>query len=195
MKTMTTMVAAATLALGATGSALADPSYPHVGTINPVSYTFEAATTGDVTAYFLGSSAGDTDLVYWQVGNGTINTAGFDNHTSTRGATIDLGDLTAGEAVTFYMYNEATHQTYSTDTSLNPDGISHVYSTVFDGDGDIPKGLFIAFEDLPKGGSDYDYNDVAFSASNIKAVPEPANLALLMGGLGLVGFMARRRRG
>ncbi len=200
MKTMTTMMAAATLALGAAGSALADPAYPDSGTINPVSYTFEAVATGDVKAYFLGSDAGDTDLVYWSVGNGPINTAGFDNHASTRGAsTIDLGSLTAGEKVTFYMYNTVTKDTYSTGGMSNTDGISHVYSTDFAGDDTsaitIPEGTFIAFEDLPKGNSDYDYNDVAFSVTNIVAVPEPANMALLLAGLGLVGFMARRRRG
>ena len=37
MKTMTTMVAAATLALGVAGSALADPVYPHVGSVNATS--------------------------------------------------------------------------------------------------------------------------------------------------------------
>jgi hypothetical protein len=45
-------------------------------------------------------------------------------------------------------------------------------------------------------GGDYDFAIFANTPANpLPAVPEPANMALLLGGLGLVGFMAKRRIG
>jgi hypothetical protein len=87
-----------------------------------------------------------------------------------------------------------TGLTYSSNTAQNADGTSHIYSTSFAGAKPIPAGTFIAFEDLATKVSDHDYNDIAFSVTNIAAVPEPANLALMLAGLGLVGAAARRRR-
>ena len=194
MKTMTTMVAAATLALGAAGSALADPVYPHVGSVNPTSYTFEAVASGEIDAYFLSSSAADTDVLYMSVNGVPTGVTGFNNHTATRGQKIDLGSVTKGEIITFYIDNVTTGLTYSSNTAQNADGTSHIYSTSFAGAKPIPAGTFIAFEDLATKVSDHDYNDIAFSVTNIAAVPEPANLALMLAGLGLVGAAARRRR-
>ena len=195
MKTMTTMVAAATLALGATGAALADPTYGHVGQVNATSYTFEAVATGDVDAYFLSSEAADTDVLYMSVNGVLTGVTGFDNHTATRnGVALDLGSVNKGDVVTFYIDNVTTGITYSSNTAQNIDGTNHVYSTNFTAASPIPASTFIAFEDLATKVSDHDYNDIAFSVTNVAAVPEPANLALMLAGLGLVGAAVRRRR-
>lgn len=52
-------------------------------------------------------------------------------------------------------------------------------------------GGYWSFADV-NGGDAYD--SLAFRVSSVSAVPEPSTYALMLGGLGLVGFMAARRR-
>lgn len=179
---------AALLTLTATGSAFAGV-YPHSGHENTVSYTFEA-TGGDITAYFLSSDASYTSFL--GIDNRPVST--LSNHGEAVGNSVDLGTFTAGELVTFYLYVGTTHTTWSSTSWLNSDGGNHLYSTSYSG-GAVPSGTLLAFEDEPITASDMDYNDAVFVATGVTAVPEPANVALLLAGLGLVGFVARRRRG
>ena len=68
--------AALALAGGAEVSRADQIPYPLSGTPNPVTYTFTAAATGDVIAYFAGSGAAyDEEL--GMLDNGVLTASGF----------------------------------------------------------------------------------------------------------------------
>ena len=194
-----TTLAAALLAITAAGSAFADAiPYAGAGTENPVNYTFTAATTGDISAYYLGSTAGYTEYLGLLVNGVDTGVVGLQNHgTGTvLGQQLDFGPVHAGDVLTFYTYVYDISTAWYSNTALNSDGVNHVYSTSYTGP-DAPAGTYVAFEDLA-GGGDLNYHDETFVFTNVAStpsIPEPANLALLVAGLGLVGALARRRRG
>lgn len=51
-------------------------------------------------------------------------------------------------------------------------------------------GYYLGMEDTPAATSDFDYNDMVV---NVAPAPEPASIALMLGGLGLLGLAIRRR--
>ena len=196
MKLKTTL-AAALLALSTTGSALAADAipYPNPGTANPDLYAFSAVSTGTVTAYFMGSTAGYENTLGLLVNGVDTGINGLNDHTSVVGDSL-VFNVTAGDVLTFYIKVTSPALTWYSDASLNSDGVNHIYSTSFSGSSAVPAGTYIAFEDL-QGGGDLNYFDETFAFTNVattSTVPEPANMALLMAGLGLLGFMAKRRQ-
>ncbi|MFT3736796.1 MAG: DUF4114 domain-containing protein [Rhodocyclaceae bacterium] len=182
-------------AIGFSGASVAGPiPYPNAGVQNAASYSFTAATTGAVTAYFYGSTAGYTNELTLLINGVETGVQGLNNKTSAYGASLVLGYATAGDTLVFKMINLAPGGVgpWYSDKSLNWDGVNHVYSTDFAGDSVISAGTFVAFEDI-NGGGDFNYNDETFVFTNVATqVPEP--MTLLLTGLGIMGVVASRRK-
>lgn len=172
--------------------------YPTPGVENAANYTFTAAASGDIVAYFYASTAGYTNELRLLVNGVDTGIQGLNNQTSAYGTSLNFGAVTAGDLLTFVMVNLSPGGVgpWYSDKSMNSDGIQHVYSTDFAGAGAVPAGTFVAFEDLV-GGGDLNYNDETFVFTNVAvSVPEPGSLALLaIAMLGAAGATRRRRAG
>jgi PEP-CTERM motif len=198
------------LAFGAEHEAQAGPiPYPDSGTYNSTVYSFTAASTGDVIAYFAGSGA-TYDNQLGMLDNGVLTSAGYglDNHTSAIGQSFDLGHVTAGDSLVFVLHNLTLAANAYSDPSLNvaydsPDdtiGHNHIYATTYTATpplfAGVPAGMYVGFEDLPFPGADFNYTDETFVFTNVQlagAVPEPSSLALC-GIAGVIGLAVVRVR-
>jgi hypothetical protein len=211
--TLGVSVASLALAVGTTKVAAQIP-YPNIGTPNPISYTFTAPVTGDITAYFAGSTAAYEETLGMEDNGVVISSGGLDDHHSTVGQTFNLGDVTAGDTLTFFIdvispdlgriySNPALNGSYDVNGS---DGHNHVYSVPYtEGEdaalGSIPSGTYVAFEDLPFPNSDFNYFDETYvfadNGSSLgvteTGVPDATSTLTLLG-LGFAGLGAIRRR-
>jgi hypothetical protein len=82
----------------------------------------------------------------------------------------------------FWFMNDSLD--YTAGTGLLDAGTQHF--TVFSG----TNSFYLGMEDTPAPTSDFDYNDMII---NVQAVPEPASIALMAGGIGVLGVIRRRR--
>jgi hypothetical protein len=114
----------------------------------------------------------------------------------------------ASDLFGFYITTpQGSGHTYYSDSSLNPDGVDHMYAyagnnSIFKNNSTVPRRLrgttfaadmyLLAWEDLLNGG-DFDYQDMVILTSSMAPVPLPAALALLCSGLLLLPAAVRRR--
>jgi len=181
--------------------------YPNPGTPNPATYIFTAAFTGDVIAYFAGSSASFENTLGLQINGVSTGIFGLDNLTSHVGDSVNLGFAHAGDSLTFVMHNikPGIGDLFS-DPALNGPydgrtvGSQHIYSTRYTATspifGSIPVGVFVGFEDLPFKDSNFNYDDLTFVFTNVVVAetPVPAALPLFASGLGALGLLGWRRK-
>jgi hypothetical protein len=184
---------AATAILAFTVSAGPIP-YGNIGTQAPAA-TFMAAATGDVKAYFFATDAGYDSEIGLLVNGVDTGIYGLPNHSSSHGNMLDFGNVNAGDQLVFVLKVITTGSSWYSDPALNSDTANHVYSTAFGGDAQIPAGTYVAFEDLPNGSADWDYNDHQFVFTNVGSnIPEPSSFALVGLGLLAAGLTLRRVR-
>ena len=195
-------IAVAACGVGSSAQAGTIIPYPTPGTINSEVYSFTAAATGVITAFFAGSDAGHTDTIGMRVNGVPTGIIGLNNHTSAIGDSIVLGNVNAGDVLTFFLVDANTASTWFSDANLNVDGkTQHVYSAPYDGlhpplGAGIPAGTYVGFEDLSAAqGGDFDYNDDSFVFTNVatSSTPLPAALPLFATGIGGLVLLARRR--
>jgi hypothetical protein len=177
--------------------------YPNKGTPNSTIYTFTATSSGAITAYFAGSGASYEEEVGMDVNGVPTGIVGLDDRTTAVGDSIVLGDVTAGDTLTFYDFVLTSGNTWSSNPSQNIDSGNHVYSTSATAGQaytSSPAGTYVGFEDLAFPDSDYNYYDNTFVFTNTttvtSGVPEPGTWAVMLlglGGLGVAIRLARRR--
>ena len=101
MRSYQALLAGSVLALGLASSAhAAFPVYPTPGVENPITYSFSAASTGSIVAFFAGADAGDDEDLGLII-NGVDQGAGvFPNHSTAVGDTFSWA-VTAGDSLVF----------------------------------------------------------------------------------------------
>src|SRR5262245_40069189 len=99
-------VAVLLCALGTGARADAIP-YPGVGFSNTATYTFTASTSGDIIAYYAGSTASYENQLGLMVNGVDTGIYGLDNKNpaTVLGTSLNFGHVNAGDTLTFILKN------------------------------------------------------------------------------------------
>lgn len=204
MKIAQLIQAAAAVALFASGAASA--ATPIITNGNFESYTV-GVSNGGYTMVAAGSSA----ITGWTVGGTSVDLIKNSYGSVGSGTSVDmLGTPGPGSLSQLFSYAANTTYTLSFDLSRNPNGgytalavdVFNIHNEYVSTGGVSTKSFsfttgntagqqLLTFSSV---GGDR-YSGAVLDNVAIKAVPEPETYAMMLGGLGLLGFMARRRKG
>ena len=98
------------------------------------------------------------------------------------------GTLNGDPTAVWSWIRDGSGQQYSSDNTLNSDGLDHLVTYQLSGFNDGLNHWLLCWEDLPNLG-DADYNDLVVEVT--AAVPEPGTVGLILAGA--IGGLARRR--
>ena len=155
--------------------------------------SFRVASDGPVMAYFVGASAAYENRMTANFDGPTAD-APFISNRSSFGDSFSYGSHAAGEQVIFVNNVLDTGNWFYSLNEFNDDGFNHIFASQFS----LPDGtpaVFIGFEDI-YGLGDRDFNDnmAIFTNVTMVPIPEPSTYAMLLVGLGLIGFTMRRAK-
>jgi len=149
---------------------------------------FGTDTTNIVSYNLLLGGAVATDAVGLTITGNTLNVFGPAAGCGTHYVCGSFTDARINSsAFGFYFQPSPSSPIYYSLDQLNP-GPRQDRFVAFQ-DGSTTNWLF-AYED----GTDFDYNDMAVKVESINAIPEPETYAMMIAGLGAMGFIARRRK-
>ncbi|WP_338847571.1 PEP-CTERM sorting domain-containing protein [Massilia sp. W12] len=147
-----------------------------------------ATGNGPVIAKYEGNSAGYSNDLF--LGSLFI----FNNHASPVGSTVNLGSFTPGTELVFRLHvNNTGDDFYTGDASRNIDNLFHARVQA----NWQPGVTLVSFEDLrgtPEGANGFNDLSFSFTNTNVTPIPEAETWAMMLGGLSVLGAMARRRK-
>lgn len=165
-----------------------------MGNVNAAS--FKVASDGPVNAFYAGSSAGYESTMFALIGDGSPLQSFdvFSNKSSSIGDFKNLGYFHQNDYFVPVLHVANTGYFYSSFANSNLDNLNHIFASQFSLPDSTPA-VFIGFEDIyGLGDRDFDDNMVIFTNVMMAPVPEPSTYAMLLLGLGLLGFMVRRTK-
>jgi|GEM_PF-3399747 len=197
---MKSALAASAVALFS-GTASADIVFTNTGTVtftqlfNPDGGVFASgAYTGGEMGFFTAGSTGTFSLTYlgqessYDDGVRIVTTAGALHETSAIGSTIS-GPMTTGALLDFTFFASGGE-----DVANGKPVPPHSTFAVLGRDVTTPVGTFAYVVGYNDSYRHDDWDDFVIGINPSPPIPEPSNYMMLLAGLGVVGFAARRRR-
>jgi hypothetical protein len=163
---------------------------PDGGVFTPGQFTsgeegvLTANQSGTFTLTYLGQESAFTDGIRISVGGAQLSEL-----SSALGASI-TGSMTAGSALTFTFFGSDN----STASNGEVFDTTHPSWAVVARDVETPIGSFAYVLGFNDSANHDDWDDFVVGLNPTAPIPEPQTYALLLAGLGVVGFVARRRQ-